>query len=247
MYKNYIRYLYCAVMVLIPALFCAAQEERGEATWYESESPELSASHANLPMGSRIRVINLENDRQAELVVNRRIPHSEERILELSQAAARELDMLDAESVPVIIESPALGGGYLARETPSAAVPAGPSGTPSPAAASSALRPVSASLPSEANVRVTVNVNGREQVLEFSGAGAPSGGTSYRLQLGAYTRLEFAQDCYNRLKSAGFSPAIEQYGRYNRVVIPSVAQADLDRLSRRLNAAGFREIWIRKE
>ena len=52
---------------------------------------ELTAAHPTLPLPSIVRVTNLANQRQIELRVNDRGPFVGDRLIDLSQAAAREL------------------------------------------------------------------------------------------------------------------------------------------------------------
>jgi rare lipoprotein A len=47
-----------------------------------------------LPFGTRVRVTNLENQRSVEVVVNDRGPYVSGRIADLSEAAARRIDMV---------------------------------------------------------------------------------------------------------------------------------------------------------
>jgi len=51
----------------------------------------LSAAHPTLPLPSIVRVTNLANQRQLEVRVNDRGPFVGDRVIDLSQAAAREL------------------------------------------------------------------------------------------------------------------------------------------------------------
>jgi len=51
-------------------------------------------AHRTLPFGTRVRVTNLENQRSVEVVVNDRGPFVSGRIADLSEAAARRLDMI---------------------------------------------------------------------------------------------------------------------------------------------------------
>lgn len=53
----------------------------------------LTMAHRTLPFGTRVRVTNLENRRSVEVVVNDRGPFVSGRIADVSQAAARRLDM----------------------------------------------------------------------------------------------------------------------------------------------------------
>ncbi len=89
----------------------------GKASWYGREQHghltangerfdmyALTAAHRTLHMGTRVRVINLRNGRAAVVRINDRGPYSRGRIIDLSYAAAKLLDMLNAGVVPVRLE-----------------------------------------------------------------------------------------------------------------------------------------------
>jgi rare lipoprotein A len=92
--------------------------ERGFATFYGREQQggptasgerfdmhKLTAAHRTLPLGTRVRVTNTRNGRSVEVRINDRGPYGNRgRIIDLSEAAARRLDMIDAGVVPVIVE-----------------------------------------------------------------------------------------------------------------------------------------------
>lgn len=63
----------------------------------------LTAAHPVLPMGTRILVENLENDRRVYLRVNDRGPYKKGRILDLSYQAAQQLAVLQKGTAPVRI------------------------------------------------------------------------------------------------------------------------------------------------
>ena len=65
---------------------------------------KLTAAHRVLPLGTRIKVTNLENGRWVEVKVNDRGPFVEGRVLDLSFAAALELEMVNAGTARVMIE-----------------------------------------------------------------------------------------------------------------------------------------------
>jgi rare lipoprotein A len=78
--------------------------ETGTASWYgpgfagrptasgEIFDPnELTAAHPELPLGSEVVVVNLENGREARLRINDRGPFVEARVIDVSRAAARHL------------------------------------------------------------------------------------------------------------------------------------------------------------
>jgi rare lipoprotein A len=65
----------------------------------------LTAAHLHLPMNTRVRVTNLRNGRSVVVRINDRGPFgNRKRIIDLSYAAARELDMIAAGVVPVRLE-----------------------------------------------------------------------------------------------------------------------------------------------
>ena len=64
----------------------------------------LTAAHRVLPLGTRIRVTNLSNGRWVDVEVNDRGPFVEGRILDVSYAAALELEMVAPGTARVMIE-----------------------------------------------------------------------------------------------------------------------------------------------
>jgi rare lipoprotein A len=63
----------------------------------------LTAAHPTLPFGTRLRVVNLDNDRQVEVRVNDRGPSTPGRMLDLSYAAARALGAVGTGVIPVSV------------------------------------------------------------------------------------------------------------------------------------------------
>lgn len=53
----------------------------------------LTAAHKELPLGSKVLVTNLENNRQIEVLINDRGPFIKNRIIDISLAGARRLEM----------------------------------------------------------------------------------------------------------------------------------------------------------
>jgi len=64
----------------------------------------LTAAHPRLPFGTRLRVTNLSNGKSVVVRVNDRGPFIKNRILDVSRAAARELEMIDAGVVRARVE-----------------------------------------------------------------------------------------------------------------------------------------------
>lgn len=93
-------------------------QETGEASFYgpgfhgkETASGdtfnqnELTAAHPKLPLGSEVEVKNLENGKTVTVEINDRGPYAKGRDIDLSKAAAKELDMIEGGTAPVKIEA----------------------------------------------------------------------------------------------------------------------------------------------
>lgn len=93
-------------------------KEVGEASWYgpgfqgkETASgetfnqKEMTAAHPSLPMGTKAKVTNLENDKKVEVIINDRGPFVKNRVIDLSAAAAKKLDMKKDGTSQVKIET----------------------------------------------------------------------------------------------------------------------------------------------
>lgn len=107
--------------------------QRGIASWYgtkfhgratSSGEPydmyKMTAAHKTLPLPSYVKVTNLDNGKQIVVKVNDRGPFVDERIIDLSYAAAKKLDITPQGTAQVEIEAlnparddglPASGGG----------------------------------------------------------------------------------------------------------------------------------------
>jgi rare lipoprotein A len=91
--------------------------ERGDASYYAQDfhgrktasgepfdMHELTAAHRTLPMGTRVRVTNLENGRDVVVRINDRGPFKRGRVIDVSYEAARKLDMVASGVAPVKVE-----------------------------------------------------------------------------------------------------------------------------------------------
>jgi rare lipoprotein A len=93
--------------------------QTGQASWYGAnhqgkqtasgstfDQAALTAAHPSLPFGSKIKVTNLTNGKSVEVEITDRGPSSGNRIIDLSQAAAKALEMVDSGTATVRIELP---------------------------------------------------------------------------------------------------------------------------------------------
>ncbi|MCD1639128.1 septal ring lytic transglycosylase RlpA family protein [Pseudomonas stutzeri] len=65
----------------------------------------MVAAHRSLPFGTRVRVTNQQNGKQVIVRINDRGPFRRGRIIDVSRAAAAQLDMLERGVVRVRIET----------------------------------------------------------------------------------------------------------------------------------------------
>ncbi|MBN1363242.1 MAG: septal ring lytic transglycosylase RlpA family protein [Syntrophaceae bacterium] len=90
--------------------------ERGIASWYGKDFHgkvtsngemydmyDMTAAHKTLPLGTYVRVINLENNRKAEVRINDRGPFVQGRIIDLSYEAAKRIGVLNSGTAHVEI------------------------------------------------------------------------------------------------------------------------------------------------
>ena len=65
----------------------------------------LTAAHKQLPFGTVLRVTNRKNGKTVVVRVNDRLPSSSKRVIDLSNAAAKEVDMIREGLVQVNIDA----------------------------------------------------------------------------------------------------------------------------------------------
>jgi rare lipoprotein A (peptidoglycan hydrolase) len=65
---------------------------------------DLTAAHKTYPFGTEIRVTNIENKKSVVVKINDRMPLHNNRSIDLSYGAAKELDMLRSGLAKVIIQ-----------------------------------------------------------------------------------------------------------------------------------------------
>jgi rare lipoprotein A len=100
-------------IILSSIAICPVQAETGRAAFYsggrtasgERTGPNgLTAAHRTLPFGTRVRVTNHRNGKSVIVRITDRGPYGRGRIIDLSRAAAVELDMISAGTAMVSIE-----------------------------------------------------------------------------------------------------------------------------------------------
>jgi rare lipoprotein A (peptidoglycan hydrolase) len=90
----------------------------GNASWYGPgfsgkttangavfDETKMTAAHKTLPLGTKAKVTNLKDGKSVQVEINDRGPYIDGRIIDLSQAAAKALGMLDRGIVKVRVET----------------------------------------------------------------------------------------------------------------------------------------------
>lgn len=98
--------------------YAAPSRQEGIASYYGAElhghrtasgtrfnRHALTAAHRSLPFGTRLRVVNLANGRSVVVSVNDRGPFVRRRILDVSEAAAKQLGFVGRGYTKVRIET----------------------------------------------------------------------------------------------------------------------------------------------
>ena len=239
------RIVICVLIGLGFTSWCLAQNQptsengifrqEGVASWYGPgfegrntasgeifDSAKFTAAHPTLPFGTILTVTNLQNNKQVIVRVNDRGPFTSSRIIDISKAAADQIDMTGPGTIPVLIET---RGPVAQNQTASA--PTNPSAAPT-------------STPPQQSVSATA-----AQIRP----GIPPVGTnkSYRIQVGAFQVMRNATNVFEKLKNAGFNPSYEHHGNIYRIVLAGIRAEEVPAIAERLGNAGFQEALIREE
>lgn len=203
--------------------------ERGVASWYGKkfhgrrtssgetyDMYQMTAAHKSLPLPTYVKVTNLENGRSATLKVNDRGPFHDNRVIDLSYAAAVKLGVAEKGTAFVEVEAVSARSAStrppMMASAPAPTTPTTPVAQASPVAASAAQaqslflqvgafseRPNAERLSAELG-KVVPN---RVHVREYNAAGQPV----YRVQVGPIATVDSADQLVAMLTDFG----IEQH------------------------------------
>lgn len=260
-------------------------DETGIASWYGSafqmkatangeifDMGQLSAAHTTLPLPSMVEVTNLENGRSLVVRVNDRGPFVGGRIIDLSQAAARELgyERQGTTRVRVRYVGPAPLGGpqagvrYAKASPPAFGPAAGPrpadedvfrDAAPAPAFASTQLSSPAAAPAPLAPRPLPVSVSTLTPLPPARPADSHGlqievrpPGEAYRIQAGAFSDEARARRAAQALSAEGVA-RIEPYDRQGqtvyRVLIPGPTdEAEAYALRDKVAASGFSDARV---
>ena len=93
-------------------VICPVHAESGLAAFYGggltasgevTEPTGLTAAHRTLPFGTKVLVTNVRNGKMVVVRITDRGPYGRGRIIDVSRAAAHELDMIDSGTAMVSV------------------------------------------------------------------------------------------------------------------------------------------------
>ena len=205
----------------------------------------LTAAHQTLPHGTRVRVTNLTNDRGVLVRINDRGPFVDDRIIDLSYTAAREIEMIGPGTAPVRVE--VLDPGWreplqVAAAPPTRAADALP--PPAPRIVTAPAPPPRAAAPVAAPAREPPPAPRPQSPRQAEVAATIPDTTRYAVQVGAFSDYDRARRTQRSLQSQGANAKlalVEEGGvRYYRLRLgPFTQQHDAVRTVERINALGY--------
>jgi rare lipoprotein A len=174
--------------------------QKGIASWYgpkfhgkltsnkeRYDMYQLTAAHKTLPFDTRVRVTNLENGLAVLVRINDRGPFVDDRIIDLSLAAAKKLNMLKSGTTPVELKAE-----YY------------PNQTNKTERQSANKFGVQVGIFREIQNAKNLKDQTRESFVQKYNS---NGGQFYRVVVGKYNHFDQAWNRLNKLKSNGFAKA----------------------------------------
>jgi len=65
---------------------------------------KFTAAHKSLPFGTKVKVINISNNKSVAVKINDSMPASNRRLIDLSYAAAKKIEMINKGTAKVKIK-----------------------------------------------------------------------------------------------------------------------------------------------
>jgi peptidoglycan lytic transglycosylase len=195
----------------------AGYRATGIASWYGREFHGLTtssgepydmhamtAAHTTLPIPTWVEVTNLDNGKRVIVKVNDRGPFVDNRLIDLSYAAAQSLDMVRNGTARVEVRSlgsPDVGGTTIVAAAPAPPTPSALAAAPAPPTPSAppALRPSIVSVAAVATI-----LPERRPAEEPAPARNAAPTERLFVQVGAFAQRDNAQKLVTRLRANGF-------------------------------------------
>lgn len=202
---------------------------------------DLTCAHKVLPFDTILKVTNLANGKTVQVRVNDRGPFVVGREIDLSKAAAKQLNMIGSGTTKVKLEIVKMGANTkLSQDT-----------------AASAKKIMAKLQGNKASAEKTVSTKTKAAATSTSAATSTAStkntkplqdGTFWDIQVGAFSSKENATNRAKALSDAGFKNIVFQTTTSNviRVAIKKVPAKDVPEIESKLIANGFTE-FTRKQ
>ncbi len=188
---------------------------------------DYTAAHKTLPFGTVLKVTNLANGKSVNVRVNDRGPFAKGREIDVSKAAAKELDMIDegTATVSLVIVSDATSEVTGKASAKSSTKKKESKATTSVKKASSRA------------AEIAEKARKREEQMSAM---------RWDVQIGAFGKIENAENMKKRLSDAGFSNVVFQSGpSVTRVVLHDIPTDSVQQTLVDLENAGFSDYFVR--
>jgi len=109
MYKLLSVFMLTCVLHITAQAASAGDVQEGEASYYADslhgnktasgdvyDKGALTAAHRKLPFGTKVKVTYMKTGKSVDVVINDRGPYAEDRIIDLSRAAANKIGLVEA-------------------------------------------------------------------------------------------------------------------------------------------------------
>lgn len=201
-----------------PTVVGVGETATGIASWYgpgfhgkKTSNGEIynqnafTAAHKTLPMNTIVSVTNLDNGRKTTVRINDRGPFKDNRIIDVSKAAATRLDMLQSGTVPVKLEVIGFDSSGEAADTADIA----------DIATAEIIEGISAEQNlSATSQNVEQNLSSIAQNIDIAALSSASSGSGFMVQIGAFKSKDNADDVSSRYQSyKGYTTMTRQSSR----------------------------------
>ena len=195
---------------------------------------DYTAAHKTLPFGTILKVTNLSNGKSVNVRVNDRGPFAKGREIDLSKAAAIELDMITAGEATVSLEIVSDSKTEVASSTKTMTIEKkGKNQTSTTTTTKTTTKTASSNKAAEVAEKARKK---EEQVASLK----------WDIQIGAYGKKDNAENMAKRLTDAGFENVVFQKGpSVIRVVIHDIPTDNVQQTLIDLEKQGFTDYFVR--
>jgi rare lipoprotein A len=188
---------------------------------------DYTAAHKTLPFGTVLKVTNLANGKSVNVRVNDRGPFAKGREIDVSKAAAKELDMIDEGTATVSL--------VIVSDATSEVTGKASAKTSTKKKESKATTSVKKA--SSRAAEIAEKARKREEQMSAM---------RWDVQIGAFGKIENAENMKKRLSDAGFSNVVFQSGpSVTRVVLHDIPTDSVQQTLVDLENAGFSDYFVR--